>query len=53
MMEIFEGLEARGIVGDERKPDVIRVAPTALYTRFEDVRKFVVELKDLVTVIYG
>ncbi|KAG0246335.1 pyridoxal phosphate-dependent transferase [Mortierella sp. GBAus27b] len=53
MIEIFEGLEARGIVGDERKPDVIRVAPTALYTRFEDVRKFVVELKDLVTVIYG
>jgi len=53
MIKIFDGLVARAIVGDERKPDVIRVAPTSLYSRFEDVRKFVVELKELVAQIYG
>ncbi|KAF9365346.1 Kynureninase (L-kynurenine hydrolase) [Mortierella sp. NVP85] len=53
MIKVFDGLIARAIVGDERKPDVIRVAPTSLYSRFEDVRKFVVELKELVAQIYG
>lgn len=52
MMEVFDGLAKRGIIGDERKPDVIRIAPTPLYTRFEDVRQFVVELKKLVAEIY-
>jgi len=37
----FDGLERRGIVVDERKPDVIRVAPAPLYTTFSDVRLFV------------
>ncbi|KAG0042785.1 Kynureninase (L-kynurenine hydrolase) [Gryganskiella cystojenkinii] len=53
MMEIFDGLAARAIIGDERKPDVIRIAPTPLYSRFEDVRRFVVELKELVTEKYA
>ncbi|KAF9426531.1 Kynureninase (L-kynurenine hydrolase) [Entomortierella beljakovae] len=53
MMEIFEGMEARGIIGDERRPDVIRVAPTPLYNRFEDVRRFVVELKELIAEAYN
>ncbi|KAG0028945.1 Kynureninase (L-kynurenine hydrolase) [Podila clonocystis] len=52
MMEVFDGLAKRGIIGDERKPDVIRIAPTPLYTRFEDVRQFVVELKKLVAELY-
>ncbi|KAG0365085.1 kynureninase [Gamsiella multidivaricata] len=52
MMEIFEELAKKAIIGDERKPDVIRVAPTPLYSRFEDVRRFVVELKELVKEIY-
>lgn len=52
MMEIFDGLAARAIIGDERKPDVIRIAPTPLYSRFEDVRRFVVELKELVAEKY-
>ena len=37
---LFEHLMARGIVGDWREPDVIRISPTPLYNRFEDVRLF-------------
>jgi kynureninase len=42
---LFEHLSAQGIVGDWREPDVIRVAPTALYNRFEDACKLVEALK--------
>lgn len=42
---LFEQLSAQGIVGDWREPDVIRVAPTALYNRFEDAWKLVEALK--------
>ncbi len=38
---LFEHLLARGIVGDWREPDVIRVAPTPLYNRFIDAWKLV------------
>ena len=34
-------LVTRGVVIDERRPDVIRVAPAPLYNSFEDVFKFV------------
>ncbi len=36
---------ARGIVGDWREPDVIRISPTPLYNRFEDVRLFVLAVE--------
>ena len=38
---LFEHLIARGVIGDWREPDVIRVAPTPLYNRFLDAWKLV------------
>ncbi|KAF2724543.1 kynureninase [Polychaeton citri CBS 116435] len=34
-------LEEEGVILDERRPDVIRVAPTPLYNTFSDVLKFI------------
>ncbi|KAL7752843.1 Kynureninase (L-kynurenine hydrolase) [Sorochytrium milnesiophthora] len=44
---VMKGLEERGCVGDEREPNVIRVAPTAMYNRFEDCWTFVTALKEV------
>ncbi|TNJ34489.1 kynureninase [Arenimonas terrae] len=39
--ELFEYLETRGIVGDWREPDVIRISPVPLYNRYADLHRFV------------
>lgn len=39
-------LEARGVVGDFRPPDVVRVAPTPLYNTWEDMARFVEVLRE-------
>lgn len=39
MQPIFDKLRNRGILGDERKPGVIRFGPTPLYNSFEDARE--------------
>lgn len=39
MLKAFDGLKTHGVIGDERKPDVIRLAPTALYNTAEDCDK--------------
>jgi kynureninase len=41
----FERLTAAGIIADWREPDVIRIAPVALYNSFEDVWRFAATLK--------
>jgi kynureninase len=38
---VMRELEERGVVVDERRPDVIRVAPVPLYNSFGDVWEFV------------
>lgn len=38
---LLSDLESHGVVVDERKPDVIRVAPTPLYNTFQEVWDFV------------
>ncbi|MGH8123790.1 MAG: kynureninase [Rudaea sp.] len=38
---LFDYLNANGIIGDWREPDVIRVAPTPLYNRHADCLRFV------------
>lgn len=42
---IMETLEEEGVVADERKPDVVRVAPAPLYNNFQDVLRFIVVFK--------
>ncbi|THH02126.1 hypothetical protein EW145_g6790 [Phellinidium pouzarii] len=36
MQHVFNGLKTAGVVGDERRPDVIRLAPAPLYNSVED-----------------
>jgi kynureninase len=43
---IMEYVEDRGIVADERKPDVIRVAPAPLYNSYWDVHRFIAIFQD-------
>lgn len=36
MRKIFDALVKEGVIGDEREPDVIRLAPTPLYNTLKD-----------------
>lgn len=36
MLQVFDALVSFGVVGDERKPDVIRLAPCALFNSVKD-----------------
>lgn len=36
MVPVFDGLKSFGVIGDERNPDVIRLAPAPIYNTFED-----------------
>lgn len=39
MPKVFEEMQRRGVIGDERQPDVIRLAPVPLYVGYEDSRQ--------------
>jgi kynureninase len=43
---VMELLEEKGVVCDEREPDIIRIAPTPLYNTFEDVYSAVNVLRE-------
>jgi len=47
MQTVFDRLRNRGILGDERKPGVIRFGPTPLYNTFEDARETASALEDV------
>jgi kynureninase len=43
---LFEFLATRGIVGDWREPDIIRIAPTPLYNRYSELPGLVAAVLD-------
>ncbi|KAI9867068.1 MAG: Kynureninase (L-kynurenine hydrolase) [Trichoglossum hirsutum] len=45
---VMRVLEEKGVVVDERKPDVVRAAPAPLYNCFEEVWAFVAVLREAV-----
>jgi kynureninase len=45
--DVLKALEARKVMADVRRPNIIRVAPFPLYTRFVDVWRFVRILKEV------
>lgn len=47
MPKVMDALAQRGVIGDSRKPDVIRLAPCALYNTFEDVDRAVEVLEEV------
>eukprot|EP00933_Yihiella_yeosuensis_P003822 TRINITY_DN10715_c3_g1_i1.p1 TRINITY_DN10715_c3_g1~~TRINITY_DN10715_c3_g1_i1.p1 ORF type:complete len:488 (-),score=107.25 TRINITY_DN10715_c3_g1_i1:162-1625(-) len=52
-VETFKSLEAKGVVCDHRKPNVIRIAPAPLYNTFSDVHKFCTLLKKALDEVSG
>ncbi|KWV10848.1 kynureninase [Xanthomonas translucens] len=42
---LFEYLQSVGVLGDWREPDVIRISPVPLYTRYRDIYRFVEEVE--------
>ena len=43
---LFDKISDAGVIADWREPDVIRIAPTALYNSYEDVFRFSELLKE-------
>jgi kynureninase len=47
MEQVFVRLGQKGVICDDRKPNVIRVSPVALYNTFEEVWEFVMILREI------
>lgn len=46
MQKIDNELKLRGVIGDERRPDVIRLTPAPLYNTFQDCQKAAIALEE-------
>lgn len=51
MEKVNKHLYSMGVICDERRPDVIRIAPTALYNTFQEVYKTATGLIDAMSII--
>lgn len=47
---VMEILVEKGVVVDERRPDVVRVAPAPLYNNFEDILNFIEAFREAINV---
>lgn len=47
MQRVFAGLKSYGVIGDERNPDVIRLAPAPLYNTEKDCSRALQALKNV------
>jgi kynureninase len=47
-LRIVEALKSRGIIPDHRKPDIIRIAPVALYNTYYEIWQVVQALKEII-----
>ncbi|KAH9823354.1 pyridoxal phosphate-dependent transferase [Melampsora americana] len=47
MNEVFRKLSEKGVITDEREPDVLRFSPVAMYNTFEDCRKSIEALNEV------
>jgi len=47
MEEVFFQLNEKGVICDERRPNVIRVSPAPLYNTFEEIWEFVRILREI------
>ena len=45
--KVFAALTARGVIGDWREPDVIRIAPHPLYNTYRDVSDCLQVLREI------
>ncbi|KAJ3537384.1 hypothetical protein NM688_g6698 [Phlebia brevispora] len=52
MPKVMEAMAERGVIGDSRKPDVIRLAPCALYNSFADVERTTTVLEEVLEVSF-
>lgn len=52
MMDVFNSLIDAGVIVDDRKPTVIRIAPAPLYNSFKDVYNCVQCLKSIIQKVY-
>ena len=49
--EVHQLLDKESVIVDVREPHAMRVAPAPLYNSFEDVREFVLVLRDVLKVV--